>query len=183
VHSYGNSQLPRLLRPAMEFHSHGGRTQLWNSTAMVGVHSYGKPQLRRPHRSAMEFHSHGGRSQLWNPRAGTNGRWHRVHPSRHFPQVCPVSPGTFALFAQFLYNRAMRSPAMAWTRQSFSARFTIFSLGTKNAVGTGRSQSGYRMKNSKVRNRLDLLRVYVFFPDWTISVAVQQIAGAIFLRT
>jgi hypothetical protein len=33
VHSYGNSQLPRLLRSALEFHSHGGRTQLWKFTA------------------------------------------------------------------------------------------------------------------------------------------------------
>jgi hypothetical protein len=33
VHSYGNSQLPRLRRSAMEFHSHGGRTQLWKTTA------------------------------------------------------------------------------------------------------------------------------------------------------
>jgi hypothetical protein len=33
VDSYGNSQLPRLLRPALEFHNHGGRTQLWNPRA------------------------------------------------------------------------------------------------------------------------------------------------------
>jgi hypothetical protein len=33
VHSYGNSQLPRLLRSALEFHNHGGRGQLWKFTA------------------------------------------------------------------------------------------------------------------------------------------------------
>jgi hypothetical protein len=33
VHSYGNSQLPSLLRSALQFHNHGGRTQLWKFTA------------------------------------------------------------------------------------------------------------------------------------------------------
>jgi hypothetical protein len=134
------------------------------AAAMEGVHSYGKPQLRRLHRSAMEFHGHGGRRQLWNPRAGTNRQWRLVHPSRHFAQACPVSPGTFALYAHFLYNRAIRSPAMAWTRQSLCARFTIFSFGIKNAIGTGSSKSWCRMKNSIVRKWLNLFRVYVFSP-------------------
>jgi hypothetical protein len=139
-----------------------GRKAAWRvrqAAAMEGVHSYGKPQLRRLHRSAMEFHGHGGPRQLWNPRAGTNGQWRKVNPSRHFVQACPVSPGTFALYAHFLYNRAIRSPAMAWTQQSFSARFTIFSFGIKNAIGTGSSKSWRRMKNSMVHKRLDLLRV------------------------
>jgi hypothetical protein len=33
VRSYGKPQLRGLLRSALEFHSHGGRTQLWNPIA------------------------------------------------------------------------------------------------------------------------------------------------------
>jgi hypothetical protein len=145
----------------MEFHSYDARSQLWNSTAMVRVHSYGIPQPWCAF-TAMEFHSHGARSQLWNSAAMV-----RIHSygipelvqtdngiefTQRFPLCRRIhsSPRTFALYAHFLYNRAIRSPARAWTRQSFSSRFTIFSFGTKNAVGTGRWKSGRRMKNSIV---------------------------------
>jgi hypothetical protein len=152
----------------MENHSYEGPIdQLWNSMAMVGVHSYGNSQLPRLLRSAMEFHSHGGRTQLWNPRAGTHGQWRRVHAPLPCGQANPVSPGTCALFAQFLYDRSFPSPALEGAWQSFSARLTIFSLGTKNAVRTNRRKSWRRMKNSIVRNWLNLLREYVVSPDWT----------------
>jgi hypothetical protein len=52
----------------MEFRSHGARSQLWNSAAMVCVHSYGIPQPWCAF-TAMEFRSHGGRTQLWNSTA------------------------------------------------------------------------------------------------------------------
>jgi hypothetical protein len=133
------------------------------AAAMEALDSYGKPQL---HRSAMEFHGHGGRTQLWNPRAGTNGQWRRVHPPLPGGQANPVRPQKL----RFSHNSCMTalSPALACAWQSCSARLTIFSLGTKNAVRTGRWKFGRRMKNSIVRNWVDLLRVYVFSPDWTI---------------
>jgi hypothetical protein len=147
VHSYGIPQ-PWCSFTAMEFRSHGARSQLWNSAAMVRVHSYGKPQHRMLHRLAMEFHGHGGRTQLWNPRAGANGQWRRVHPPLPGGQANPVRPGTCALFAQFLYDRSFPSPALACAWQRFSARLTILSLGTKIAVRTGRRKSWRRIKNS-----------------------------------
>jgi hypothetical protein len=136
VDSYGISQLPRLLRPALEFHSHGGRTQLfectiirndraaWNSTAMVGVHSYGIPE---------QVQTDSG-----------------VECTHRFPaaRLTQSGPGTCALFAQILYDRSFPSPALAWAWQSFSARLTIFSLGTKTAVRTNRRKSWRRIKNS-----------------------------------
>jgi hypothetical protein len=128
----------------MENHSYEGSIdQLWNSTAMVGVHSYGIPE---------QVQTDSG-----------------VECTHRFPAARRIQsgPGTCALFAQFLYDRAFPSPALAWAWQRFSARLTIFSLGTKIAVRTNRRKSWRRMKNSIVRNWLDLLRVYVFCPDWT----------------
>jgi hypothetical protein len=137
---------PQPWRPwtAMEIHSYQGSLDpLWNSTAMVGVHSYGIPEQVQTD-SGVEC-------------------THRFPACRRI-QSCP---GTCALFAQFLCDRSFPSPALACAWQSFSARLTIFSLGTKNAVRTGRRKSWRRMKNSIVRNWQDLLRVYVFSPDWT----------------
>jgi hypothetical protein len=129
---------------AMEFHSYQGSLDpLWNSTAMVGVHSYGIPE---------QVHTDSGVECT-----------HRF-PARRRIQSCP---GTCALFAQFLYDRSFPSPALAWAWQSLSARWTIFSLGIKTAVRTNRRKSWRRMKNSIVRNWQDLLKVYVFSPDWT----------------
>jgi hypothetical protein len=141
-----------------------GKPRPWRPWTAMEIHSY-QGSLRL----ALEFHSCGGRTQLWNPRAGTNGQWRRVHPPLPCGRANPVSPGTCALFAQFLYDRAFPSPALACAWQSFSARLTIFSLGTKNAVRTNRRRSWRRMKNSIIRNWQDLLKVYVFSPDWTKS--------------
>jgi hypothetical protein len=89
--SYGNSQLPRLLRPALEFHSHGGRfggtclgcpaccPVMRHKTgfllAMLHHHGRkaawgcGKPQPRRPF-TVMENHSYqGSLDPLWNSTA------------------------------------------------------------------------------------------------------------------
>jgi hypothetical protein len=137
---------PQPWRPwtAMEIHSYlSSLDPLWNSTAMVGVHSYGIPE---------QVQTDSG-----------------VECTDRFPAARRIQsgPGTCALFAQFLYNRAIRSPALAWAWQSFSARWTIFSLGIKTAVRTNRRRSWRRMKNSIVRKWLDLLRVCVFYPDWT----------------
>jgi hypothetical protein len=137
---------PQPWRPctAMEIHSYqGSLNPLWNSTAMVGVHSYGIPE-QVPTDSGVEC-------------------THRLPAARRIQS----GPGTCALFAQFLYDRSFPSPALACAWQSFSARLTIFSLGTKNAVRTDRRKSWRRMKNSIVRNWQDLLRGYVFSPDWT----------------
>jgi hypothetical protein len=92
----------------MEIHSYqGSLDQLWNSTAMVGVHSYGIPEQIKTDSGVDCTHR---------------------FPARRRIQSCP---GTYALFAQFLYDRAFPSPALARAWPSFSARLTIFSLGQK----------------------------------------------------
>jgi hypothetical protein len=151
LHQHGRKAVwgcgkPQPWRPwtAMENHSYEGSIdQLWNSTAMVGLHSYGIPE-----------------------QVQTNSG---VECTHRFPAARRIQSGprNCALFAQFLYDRSCPSPALAWAWQSFSARLTIFSLDTKNAVRTDRRKSWRRMKNSIGRNWLNLLRVYVFSPNWT----------------
>jgi hypothetical protein len=73
----------------MEIHSYQGSSDLlWNSTAMVGVHSYGIPE---------QVHTDNG-----------------VECTHRFPARRRVQsgPGTFALFAQFLYDRSIARNGM-----------------------------------------------------------------------
>jgi hypothetical protein len=99
----------------MENQSYEGSIDpLWNSTAMAGVHSYGIPEQVQPD-SGVEY-------------------------TQRFPAARRIQsgPGTCALFAQFLYDRSFPSPALAWAWQNFSARLTIFSLGTKQKTPSAR---------------------------------------------
>jgi hypothetical protein len=124
VHSYGIPQ-PWCAFTAMEFHGHGARSQLWNSAAMVRVHSYGIPRPWRAY-TAMENHSY--IDQLWNSTAMVGVHSYGipdqvqtdsgVECTHRFPAARRVQsgPGTFALYAHFLYNLAIPSPARAWTR-------------------------------------------------------------------